>query len=60
MKYDTKLEACQSWVREMNQFPLEMIRKLIEVDDYTTWYEITPPTKHDRVYVFFNLNWIWN
>lgn len=54
MKYDTKMEACESWVREMNQFPLEMIRKIIEADDYTTWREITPPTKCDRVYVYFN------
>ena len=54
MKYDTKREACESWVREMNQFPLDMIRKVIEADGYTTWREITPPTKCDRVYIFFN------
>ena len=56
MKYDSKLEACQSWVREMNQFPYEMIMKVIQVDDYDTWREITPPARYDRVYVYDDIH----
>ena len=50
MKYETKLDACREWVRGFNAFPYNMIEKLIS-SDYGSWTEITPPTKHDSVYV---------
>lgn len=51
MRYKTINEATQAWVREMNAYPQEMIKQLMEYhpDD---WTEVTKPSEHDMVYVY--------
>ena len=51
MKYDTKRDAAEAWVREMNAFPQAMIQKLMEAD-FDDWNEVTAPSIGDRVFVF--------
>lgn len=51
MLYDTKLEACEEWVRGMNYIPTSVVEKLGTIG----WVnEITPPSLYDRVYVLNN------
>lgn len=53
MKFDTIEEACQLWVeRDMNQVPMSVVEKLMQVSDYSDMHEITPPSKYDRVEIF--------
>lgn len=53
MKFDTIKEACQLWVeRDMNQVPMSVVEKLMQVSDYSDITEITPPSKYDRVEIF--------
>lgn len=50
-RFKTINEATEAWVREMNAYPQEMIKQLMEhhPDD---WTEVTKPSKYDRVYVY--------
>lgn len=43
-------EAAESWVREMNAFPYDMIDKLMSVD-IDSWHEVTAPSVGDSVWV---------
>lgn len=53
MKFDTIKEACQLWVeRDMNQVPMSVVEKLIQVSDYSDITEITPPAEYDHISIF--------
>lgn len=53
MKFDTIKEACQLWVeRDMNQVPMSVVEKLMQVSDYSDITEITPPSKSDHISIF--------
>ncbi len=53
MKFDTIKEACQLWVeRDMNQVPMSVVEKLMQVSDYSDITEITPPSKYDHISIF--------
>lgn len=53
MKFDTIKEACQLWVeRDMNQVPMSVVEKLMQVSDYSDITEITPPAEYDRISIF--------
>ena len=51
MLFETKKEACEALVREMNAIDQSMIQKLMEtaIDE---WQEVTAPSVGDRVFVF--------
>lgn len=44
-------EAAESWVREMNAFPYDMIEKLMSAD-IDSWHEVTTPSVGDRVWAY--------
>ena len=50
MIYDTLTEACRAWVNEFNFIPSSVIEKLAGAN-YEDIYEVTPPSKYDRVTV---------
>ena len=53
MKFDTIKEACQLWVeRDMNQVPMSVVEKLMQVSDYSDITEITPPAEYDHISIF--------
>lgn len=52
MKYDTIKEAAQAWVNEFNAIPFDVVEKLAKASSYNDIYEITPPSRYDRVCVF--------
>lgn len=54
MKYDTIREAAEAWVDGFNAIPYSVAEKLLKVSDYGDLYEITPPSKCDRVYLYGN------
>ena len=51
MRYDTIREAAEAWVREFDAYPQWMIGK-IAGEGLENLYEITPPSRGDRVYIF--------
>ena len=51
MRFDTIQEAAHAWVQGFNSYPQWMIEKLAG-EGFECLYEITPPSKYDRVYVF--------
>jgi len=48
--YETIMEACRAWVKEMHHIPMSVIDKLAQANPGDL-QEITPPTKYDRVYI---------
>lgn len=55
MRYETKDDAVHAFVRELNAFPTDMIRKLMESGgfaDLDDWQEVTLPAAGDRVSLF--------
>ena len=48
MKYDNIRDAAYAWVQTFNAIPQGLLQKL----DPDELYEITPPSKHDRVYIY--------
>lgn len=55
MKFDTKYDACRTWVNEFNRVPLDVVIKLWKYSDYNDFYEITPYTDQEReeIYEYF-------
>lgn len=51
MKYGTLREATYAWVNGFNAIPMSVVEKLAEYNPDSI-YEITPPSKYDRVFVF--------
>lgn len=49
MKYDTIEQATTAWVQEFNSIPRDVVEKLEKARNYSDFYEITPPSKCDRV-----------
>ena len=52
MKYDTIKDAAYAWVNEFSSLPLDVVTKLFEASGCCDFYEVTPPSKFDRVYVY--------
>lgn len=46
MRYKTKREAAEAWVREFNAFPTEMIRELMD-NSPECWHEVTVVDEED-------------
>lgn len=53
MKFDTKREAAQDWVKSFTRIPQSVIRKLWEANE-DDFYEITPIKVGDTVSVYDN------
>ena len=49
MKYATIKEATQEWIKDMNEYPQDMLETLVKADE-GSWQEVTTPCKGDRVY----------
>lgn len=49
MKFKTKREAAEAWVREFNMIPQSVVEKLMQVSEYNDIIEITPLCVYDRV-----------
>ena len=48
MKYNTIKEATQEWIKDMNEYPQDMLGTLMKASE-NGWYEVTTPCKGDRV-----------
>lgn len=44
------LDAVHMWVDEFNAIPYAVVKKLVKLD-IDSIHEITPPSKHDRIYI---------
>ena len=51
MKFDTIREAAHEWVSQFNAIPCGIVEKLLRAD-CDSIYEVTPPSKYDRVYIY--------
>lgn len=47
MKFDTKYDACETWVNGFNRVPLDVVIKLWKYSDYDDFNEITPYTEEE-------------
>ena len=48
MKFDTKYDACRTWVNGFDRVPMDVVIKLWEHSGYNDFYEITPYTDEER------------